>query len=118
MKSSLKITISVIIGLVLILGGFGLLNGFFSGEKDAHPPCEQLPKKEKAIEALNSHQTLVEEIKALGDGIEVEVGTPCSDDKDRGLVMIIYDSKSERDAISTLLGNREGFGVPIHLVKR
>ena len=37
--------------------------------------------------------------------------------QDRALIEVTYDSSSERDAISNLLGNRDGFGVPVHLVQ-
>lgn len=67
---------------------------------------------------LSRHQDLVEEIKALGDDITVEVGKPCPDDENRGLVIVSYGSRSEHDAISDLLSRRDGFGVPVHLVKR
>lgn len=117
MKSSYKIIIVVVVGLLLV-GGVLLLNGWFSGSKDTHPPCEQLPSVDEAADALDNHQDLSEEIEALGDGITVEVGLPCSDDQSRGLVMVKYNSKAERNAIDGLLSQSNGFGVPVHLVKR
>jgi hypothetical protein len=74
----------------------------------------------EATAALAGHQDLAEEIKALGDGIEVEVGKPCPGNQDRGLIMVSYGSRerSERDAIADLLSRREGLGAPVYLVKR
>lgn len=117
MKSSTK-AILVVVTLLLIFGAFALLNGWFSGSKSAHPPCDQLPSLERVTKELANHQDLAEKIKALGDDITVEVGQPCSDDQDRGLIMISYGSKSERNAIDNLLSRSEGFGAPAYLVKR
>ncbi|MFD1436363.1 hypothetical protein ACFQ5F_15840 [Kroppenstedtia eburnea] len=116
MKS--KIIIGVVVGLLLVVGAFVLLNGWISVSSDTHPPCDQLPSVAEATAALASNQSLAEEIKALGDGIAVKVGKPCPEDQDRGLVMVSYGSRSERDAIADLLSRRDGFGVPVHLVKR
>ena len=66
--------------------------------RDTHPPCDQLPNVTEANAALSRHQDLVEEIKALGDDITVEVGKPCPDDENRGLVMVSYGSRSEHDS--------------------
>lgn len=115
-KKIKKIIISVVVGLLIV--GAALLNGFFSSSKDTHPPYDRLPSVAEATEALARHQSLAEEIKALGDGIAVEVGTPFPDHQDRGLIIVSYRSKSERNAIVDLLSQREGFGVPVHLVKR
>lgn len=119
MKSTSKKMISVIVGLLLVAGVFAFLNGWIPGSpKDTHPPCGQLPPVAEAAAALNHHENLAKEIEKLGDGIKVEVGKPCPDDQERGLILVSYDSKSERDAISNLLALSEGFGVPVHLVKR
>ncbi|MBU5268237.1 hypothetical protein [Virgibacillus proomii] len=118
MKSSTKIIIGIVVGLLLVVGAVALLNGWIPVSKDTHPPCDQLPTVAEVTEALASHQGLAEEIKALDDNITVEVGKPCPDDQNRGLVMVSYGSKSERDAIADLLSRRDGFGVPVHLVKR
>ncbi len=119
MKSNLKIIIGGVAVLLLIVGAFALLNGWIPvSSKDTHPPCEQLPTIAEATEALETNQSFAKEIEGLGDGIVVEAGQPCSNGQDRGLVMVSYDSKSERDAIRNLLTNSEGFGVPVYLVKR
>lgn len=112
-----KIIIGVIAGL-LVVGAVALLNGLFSASRDTHPPYDQLPTVAEATEALARHQGLAEEIKALGDGITLEVSKPFPDHQDRGLIMVSYSSRSERNAIADLLGQREGFGVPVYLVKR
>ncbi|PCK72199.1 hypothetical protein PL1_0751 [Paenibacillus larvae subsp. larvae B-3650] len=117
MKSASKIIIGIVIGSLLVVGAVALLNGWIPVSRDTHPPCDQLPTVAEATAALASHQGLAKEIKALGDGIAVEVGKPCPDDQDRGLVMVSYASRSERDAIADLLSRRDGFGVPVHLVK-
>lgn len=118
MKSAPKIIIGVVVGLLLIVVAAVFLNGWIPVSRDTHPPCGQLPTVAEATAALESHQDLAEEIKALGEGITVEVGKPCPDDQDRGLVMVSYGSRSERDAIANLLSHRDGFEVPVQLVKR
>ncbi|KYC65191.1 hypothetical protein B4100_2257 [Heyndrickxia coagulans] len=45
------------------------------------------------------------------------MGRPCSKDQNRGLVMVKYGTKTERKAIDDLLSRRNGFGVPVYLVK-
>lgn len=118
----MKLTSKIIIGVVVVLllvAGVAFLNGWIPvSTRDTHPPCDKLPTVAEATAALASHQGLAEEIKALGDGIAVEVGKPCPNDQDRGLITVSYRSTSERDAISDLLSNRDGFGVPVQLVKR
>ena len=119
MKSTSKIIISVIAALLLFGGAFALINGWLTASpKDTHPPCDQLPTVAETTTALDNHKKIVEKIESLGDGIKVEVGKPCPDDQERGLVLVSYTSKSERDAINNLLTHSEGFGVPVHLVKR
>ncbi|MBS4222403.1 hypothetical protein [Lederbergia citrea] len=119
MKSTSKIIISVIVSLLLLGGSFAYINGWITASpKDTHPPCDQLPSIAEATVALENHENFAKEIEKLGDGIKVEVGKPCPDDQDRGLVQVSYNSKSERDAISELLSRSEGFGVPVHLEKR
>lgn len=118
METSSKMMIGVVVGVMLIAGAMLLLNGGIPVSKDTHPPCDQLPTVAEAKDALANDQDFAEEIKALGDSIAVEVGTPCPDDQDRGLIMVSYRSKAERGAVVDLLSRRDGFGVPIHLVKR
>jgi len=118
MKSTYKIIISVVACLIMIVGAVAFLRGWVPLSGDTHPPCGQLPTVAEATAALADHQDLAEEIKALGDGIEVEVGKPCPGNQDRGLIMVSYGSKAERDAIADLLSRREGFGAPVYLVKR
>lgn len=114
--SSKKIIIGVVVGLLIV--GAVLLNGLFSSSKDTHPPYDKLPPVAEVTEALARHQGLAEEIKALGDGIRVEVSKPFPEHQDRGLIKVSYRVKSERNAIVDLLSQREGFGVPVHLEKR
>lgn len=119
MKSIYKKIISVFVGLLLLVGAFAFINGWITlSPKDTHPPCDKLPTVTEATVALNNYESFAKEIEKLGDGIKVEVGKPCPDDQERGLILVKYDSKSERDAINKLLSHSEGFGVPIHLEKR
>ncbi|MDA1476154.1 hypothetical protein [Bacillus changyiensis] len=119
MKSSSKIMIGVVVGLLLVVGAAALLNGWIPLSRDTYPSCDKLPTVAEANAALTRHQDLAEEIKSLSDGgIDIEVGKPCPDDQNRGLIMVRYGSKSERDNISDLLSRRDGFGIPVHLVKR
>jgi len=108
----------IVIGILIVVSAFAYTNGWFSVTKDTHPPCGQLPNVNKVTKELADHQELAEEVKTMGENIAVEVGKPCSNDQSQALIQVRYDKKSERDAISNLLSRRDGFGVPVHLVKR
>lgn len=119
MKSTSKIIISVIVSFLLLVGAFAFINGWITASpKYTHPPCDKLPTVAEVTIALDNHENFAKEIEKLGEGIKVEVGKPCPDDQERGLILVKYESKSERDAINNLLTHSEGFGVPVHLVKR
>lgn len=117
MKSVVQVIVIICVSLLLVFGATMFLNGWAPVSRDTHPACDQLPTTTDAAEALMNSQDLVNEIKKLGNDIVVEVGKPCADNQDRGLVMIRYHSRSDRDAIAELLGRRDGFGVPVHLEK-
>ncbi|MGN1400421.1 MAG: hypothetical protein ACI4XL_02865 [Bacillus sp. (in: firmicutes)] len=119
MRLTTKKIIAIAVALLLVGGSVAYLNGWITlSSKDTHPPCEQLPTVAEAALALENNQDLAEEIKALGDGIAVEVGEVCPDNQDRGLIKVSYATKSEHNSIADLLSRREGFGVPVHLEKR
>lgn len=115
-KKTKKIIIGIVAGLLVV--GVVFLNGLFQSPRDIYPPYDKLPTVAEATAALAEHQDLAEEIKALGNGIVVEVGTPYPDHPDRGLIMVSYSTRNERNAIVDLLSQRDGFGVPVHLMKR
>lgn len=110
----------MILTIILLLagGGWMLLNGYFSSASSTYPACTQLPTVETAEKALAEHKNFAEEIKKIGDHIEVKVGTSCTEDQTRGLIEVIYKTKAEHKAIDELFGQREGFGVPVYLVKK
>jgi hypothetical protein len=118
----LKLVFKIAIGavaVVLISAGAAVgLGGVLPSSSDTHPPCEELPTVAEATAGLAANQALADDIEALGDGISVRVGMPCPDGQDRALIEVTYRSKSEREAIGRLLTHRDGFGVPVHLVKR
>ncbi|MBB4826116.1 hypothetical protein HNO89_003353 [Sporosarcina luteola] len=119
MKSTSKMMISMIVGLLLLGGVCVFITGsFMRSVKDTHPPCDQLPSVADATVALENHKDLIKKIENLGGGIQVEIGKPCPDDQNRGLVQVSYETKLERDSVDELLTRSEGFGVPVHLVKR
>lgn len=118
MKLTFKKTISI--SIILLLGvALALINGWLPiSSKNTHPPYDQLPSVAEVTEALAKHRSFAKEIESLGENIQVEVGLPYSDGQDRALIQIKYKSKSEEEAIRNLIEISEGFGVPIHLVKR
>ncbi|WP_079513952.1 hypothetical protein [Rossellomorea marisflavi] len=120
MKKSTKFMIGggVIVVLLVLAGSFAMVNGFFSSEEDTHPPCGKLPKQSEVNDAIETHPDMVNDIEALGEDVIVNVGTPCENFEDQALIEVLYDSKADREAISNYLGRSEGFGVPVHLVKR
>ncbi|TDC67073.1 hypothetical protein E1258_00755 [Micromonospora sp. KC207] len=120
MKLIYKATVGVSAAALLAAGvaAASPLYGLFPQSGDAHPSCDQLPTEAEATAGLARNQDLADEIKALGDGIAVVVGKPCPAGQDRALISVTYSSKSDREAISGLLGRRDGFGVPVYLEKR
>ncbi|MED1673677.1 hypothetical protein [Pallidibacillus thermolactis] len=124
MKSTNKLYkfIGIIIVFLLFIGLFAYINGWIPlSPKDTHPSCDQLPSISEASASLENNQDLVKEIQKLGNEITVEVGKPCKDDQDRGLIMITYGTNEEREKIGEFLSHlseEDGFGVPVYLVKR
>lgn len=106
-----------VISLLIVVGLFMLLNGFFSKGKDTHPPCDQLPTVEETTDVLAEHEVFIKEIEALGEYIEVKLGRPCGEDQNRGLIKINYKTKPEYDAVRDFLTRSEGIGVPVYLEK-
>lgn len=82
-----------------------------------HPPCADLPSRAEVDDALAQNPGLVEEIEGIGSSVSVEVGEPCDDQPDRGLVRITYRSDDQRAAIDTLL-QEQTFGVPAQVIQR
>ncbi|MEV4465863.1 hypothetical protein AB0J51_19835 [Micromonospora echinofusca] len=117
MRLIFKIVIGVVAVAVLGAGAAAVL-GVLSMSSDTHPSCEELPTAAEATVALTRNQALAEDIEALGDGISVGVGKPCPEGQDRALIQVTYGSKSEREAVGRQLADRDGFGVPVHLVRR
>ena len=119
MKLNSKKTIGLILMFLLLGVAVLLLSGVLPlTSKNTHPPCEKLPSVEEAIQALENNKDFTREIESLGSSILVEVEQPCTDDQKRALIQVTYQSKSEEKAIRHLITKSEGFGVPIHLVKR
>ncbi|KZM57208.1 MAG: hypothetical protein C6W58_10450 [Bacillaceae bacterium] len=118
MKTTYKRVISVIMMILITVAFVLIMVGYPMPSKNAHPPCEQLPSVQEVAKALDDHQDFVKKIENIGKNIQVEVGQPCSDDSDRALIEVTYDSKDEEESIRELIKNSEGLGVPIYLVKR
>ncbi len=118
MKLKSKVVIGVAVAAIVVGMGAVVLYGVIPTSNDAHPPCDQLPTVAEATSGLAANRGLAEEIEGVGDGVTVEVGKPCSDGEDRGLVKVTYESSSERDAIRDVLMRGDGFGVPVQLEER
>src|SRR5690606_5996614 len=88
----------VLVGLVAIGAAAGV-GGFIPLDRDAHPPCDQLPRFTEATAALATHAGLAAEIERLGERVAVGAGQPCPGDASRGLVVVTYGSRAERDAV-------------------
>lgn len=113
-----KVAIGTVAVIIIGAGGVIFLRGSFGASTDTHPPCGELPTAVEASAALNRNKQLAADIEALGREIAVGVGSPCPEDQDRALIQVTYGSKPERDAIASLLARRDGFGAPVHLIKR
>lgn len=96
--------------LAAVLFGTGVVP--VPGQQAApHPPCEELPTRAEVEDALITHDDLVREIQAVGAKVQIDVGTPCSDEPDRALVRITYTEGADRDRIDNVM-SKSGFGVP------
>ncbi|TDC43568.1 hypothetical protein [Micromonospora sp. KC213] len=113
-----KIAIGAVLVVAVGAGTAAVLGGVFAMSSDTHPPCEELPTTAEATAALTKNQALATDIETLGKGISVDVGSPCPKGQDRALIQVTYGSKSERESIDSLLGRRDGFGVPMYLVEK
>lgn len=108
-------------GVLLILvavAGAGLRPGvgpWSSGRDSGRPPCEQLPDRQSAVNALAAHENLVRRIEDVGPGVTVDVATPCRDQPDRAIVRITYATEDEWRGVDAIL-RQEGFGVAVELV--
>lgn len=103
---------------VLLVVGTGLLTGVVPlprGRDSARPPCEQLPDRQTAVDAVASHEDVVTRIENVGPGVKVNVATPCDDQTDRAIVRITYSSDDEWRGVNAIL-TQEGFGVEVELV--
>jgi hypothetical protein len=116
----LIITVASLAGAIAVLGVVAVMLGVlpFPGDGDSgRPPCDQLPARQAAIAAIDSHPDLVSRIEGVGSGVSVEVGTPC-DDPNLGLVTISYSTDEERAAVHGILRDSNGFGVPAELIRK
>lgn len=103
---------------ILLIAGTALFSGVIprTSEYDAvRPPCERLPDRQTALDAVASHQDLVRQLQDAGPGVTVAVATPCEDQPDRGVVRITYTNDDEGKGIRDILG-QEGFGVAVEVV--
>ena len=115
-----RIVLGGAVAVVVLVILTGLVLGFFNRILDgeiAHPPCEQLPDRTDVVQAIAEHTSLVDQLTAVGDGVDVAVGTPCSD-PDQGLVMVRVATADEEASVREILGNSDGFGVPAVVERR
>ena len=103
---------------VAALAVIGLATGLIRpspANRDSRPPCDQLPSRKAAEQALASHADLKERIAKNAKGAAVEVAMPC-DGEDRGIIRITYSGDAQREAIQAVLLDG-GFGAPVELVR-
>lgn len=117
----MKIRMAMMVGggiVVILLVAFlaGAVPNPFDGDGD-RPPCDQLGSKAEAEAALASHESFVATLTRAGSGIKVAVATPCGG-QDRALIRVMVRSAAERDRVSQILRNGDGFGVPVEVITK
>lgn len=108
----------IVVGVLMLVGGshiFGV-NPLDRGHRSARPSCEQLPDRQAVVDAVASHEDLVERIRAVNSDVTVEIVSPCTDLPDKAIVRITYPRESVWADINEIISN-EGFGVPAEVVK-
>lgn len=107
---------SRLVGVVLLVAavavaGVGLvMTGVISPPGgSAYPACGTLPTVPEVESAVQEHRALVDELQAVGEGVEVEVTKPCAD-QDAAAITIWYANGDESAAIGRIM-NSESFGV-------
>lgn len=117
--SRAKVALLFLFGALLIVAA-GALSGVIplsNGHDSARPRWEQLPNKKSVVDAVTSHQDLVNRIQHVGAGVKVDVSTPYEDHPDRALVSIKYTTENEWKGVDAIL-RQEGFGVPAELISK
>lgn len=116
MKGGFALLLGVL--AILLIVGAVLLSGVIprANKYDAvRPPCEQLPDRQTALDAVASHQDLVRQLQEAGSGVTVDVATPCEDQPELAVVRITYTNDDEGQGIRDVL-TQEGFGVAVEVV--
>lgn len=106
-----------VVGALLISGAgiaFGAIPLSRSHDSE-RPPCGQLPDRQPVVDALASHEDLVNRIRGVGPGVTVDVAAPCEDQPDRAIIRITYATDDEWEGVDAIL-REEGFGVAVEFV--
>lgn len=82
------------------------------GTRYVLPECGELPSIADVEEAIRDHETSLETIRDIDPAIEITATRPCTDDPDRGAVLITVPDERAADRVSEEMGTMPALGVP------
>ncbi|EIT83648.1 hypothetical protein A374_19050 [Fictibacillus macauensis ZFHKF-1] len=118
MNKSLKVTIGLVVGALIVVGIYVYFNYYSASAREARANCNKLPDVSEVKQVMNEHFYVIKQIKKVGKNIKVEVGKPCSNDENRAVVQIMYHTEKEFEVINQLLNEDGNRSVPIRFYRR
>lgn len=76
-------------------------------------PCERLPQKVEIEQALVEHAIIVDQIRSVSTGVNIQIDEMLCSGTARADLVISYPGHTQRVEIERLLGGKTFFGLPV-----